>query len=197
MTVSAFPQSIAQLARQLQEAAVDHEAFEMPLPLCRLHECKATCCHDGVVLSDEEVGVLGHDVISLPDGRKKTRTIATTSDQRADDFPEHFPNTRCVFLDDQYRCQWQLKSVSEGKHPWFYKPISCWMHPLLIENQDGRPLLTIRRLEHDVTNFATHTPCGRMTSGAQPARKTLKMELEMLTEISGRDFLRELNALSF
>lgn len=194
MSCSAFPQSIAQLARQLQEAAVDHESFEMPLPLCQLHECKATCCHDGVVISDEEAQVLGEDIVTLPDGRKKTRTVEASADQQADDFPAHFPKIRCVFLDDQHRCEWQLKSVAEGKHPWFYKPISCWMHPLLVSERDGRPLLTLRHPEKDETNFATHTPCGKLKEGAEPARVTLKMEFEMLSEISGRDFLRELNA---
>lgn len=194
MIPRAFPNSIAQLARQLQEAAVDHEVFEMPLPLCQLHECKATCCHDGVVISDEEAEVLGEEIVTLPDGRKKTRTVEASIDQRADDFPAHFPKTRCVFLDDQHRCEWQLKSVAEGKHPWFYKPISCWMHPLLVSERDGRPLLTLRHPEKDEANFATHTPCGKLTEGADPARVTLKMELEMLTEISGRDFVRELNA---
>ena len=194
MTVSAFPRSIQTLARQLQEAAVDHEAFEIPLPLCHLQECRATCCHDGVMVSDEEAEVLGRGVIELADGRKKTETIPASGEQLAENFPNHFSKTRCVFLDEQHRCMWQLKSVEERKHPWFYKPISCWMHPLLVAEQDGRPVLTVRHPERDETNFATHTPCGQLMAGADPARMTLKMELEMLSEISGRDFLRELNA---
>lgn len=196
MTVSAFPRSIGTLARLLREAAVDHEAFEIPLPLCQLHECRATCCHDGVVVSEEEAKLLGEGVIELQDGRKKTKTVPAHDGQLAGDFPAHFPQTRCLFLDEKHRCQWQLKSVEEGKHPWFYKPISCWMHPLLVSEGEGRPVLTIRHPENDETNFATHTPCGKLTAGAEPARLTLKMELEMLAEISGRDFLSELNAPS-
>lgn len=196
MIVSAFPRSLKTLAQQLREAAVDHEAFEIPLPLCQLHECRATCCHDGVVISEEEAAVLGEGVIELGDGRKKTQTVPASDEQLAQNFPSHFPKTRCVFLDDQHRCQWQLKSVEEGKHPWFYKPISCWMHPLLVSERDGRPVLTIRHPENDETNFAAQTPCGKWTADSDPARMSLKMELEMLSEISGRDFLRELNAPS-
>ncbi|MDB4407168.1 DUF3109 family protein [bacterium] len=192
--MSAFPQTIAALAGQLQEAGVDHEAFETPLPLCKLSECRATCCHDGVFLSPEEATFIGEGVETLKDGRQKTATIPATKEQHAHDFPAHFPKTRCIFLDEEHRCKWQLKSVAEGRHPWFYKPISCWMHPILLERREGRPVLTLRTFGNDAAGFASQTPCGRITRDADPARLTLKAELEMLGEISGRDFSAELNA---
>ena len=194
MSQSAYPETIKELARQLREAAVDHEAFEMPLPLCQLSECRATCCHDGVMLSKEEADFISEGTIQLSDGRRKTATVPSEASERADDFSGHFPKTRCVFLDEQHRCQWQLRSVAEGKHPWFYKPVSCWMHPILLESQDGRPVLTLRRPENDPAGFASQTLCGRLMKGADPARVTLQMELEMLREISDRDFSAELNA---
>jgi hypothetical protein len=70
------------------------------------------------------------------------------------------------------------------------------MHPLLLSEEGGRPLLTLRRLGNDHEEFATHTPCGKPMPGGKPARETLKMELTMLSKISGRDFVRELNAPS-
>ncbi|MGJ8698269.1 MAG: hypothetical protein ACSHYF_18255 [Verrucomicrobiaceae bacterium] len=194
MIESAYPRTVGVLAGQLREAAVDHEAFEMPLPLCRLSECRATCCHDGVVLSEEEAELIGEGVVRLADGRLKTETVAASGEELAAEFPGHFPKTRCVFLDEKHRCLWQLKSVEEGRHPWFYKPVSCWMHPVLIAKREGRPLLTLRRAEDDEAGFATQTPCGKLRAEADPARVTLGMELEMLGGISGRDFLAELNA---
>lgn len=176
---------------------MDHRAFEMPLPICALTKCRATCCHDGVILTPEEAEVLGREgkgVVELEDGRFKTETVAASSDQLAEDFPGHFPETRCVFLDDQHRCRWQLRAVEEGKHPWFYKPMSCWMHPLILKNDDERPLLTLLSREQDRAGFATYTPCGKSQVTASPARESLKMELEMLGAISGRDFYGELNA---
>ncbi|MDB4143373.1 DUF3109 family protein [bacterium] len=196
MTVSAFPKTIGALAGQLREAGVDHDAFEIPLPLCQLSECRATCCHDGVFLSSEEAAFIGEGVETLSDGRQKTATVPATPEHRADDFPAHFPETRCVFLDDEHRCKWQLKSVEEGKHPWFYKPISCWMHPILLERREGRPILTLRTSGNDAAGFASQTPCGRLTQDADPARVTLKAELEMLGSIAQRDFSAELNAPS-
>ena len=65
MSQSAYPETIKALARQLREAAVDHEAFEMPLPLCQLSECRATCCHDGVMLSKEEADFISEGTIRL------------------------------------------------------------------------------------------------------------------------------------
>lgn len=185
------------MAAALSEAAVDHSAFEILLPLCELSKCRATCCHDGVILSPEEAGLLGElstGVTRLPDGRFKTETVKAPDSQLADDFPPHFPKTRCVFLDDEHRCRWQLKALQEGKHPWFYKPISCWMHPIILKNEGDRPLLTVISREQDQARFPSHTPCGRAQEGVSPARESLKMELMMLKEISGRDFYGELNA---
>lgn len=196
---TAFTKTAEQLARQLKEAAVDHSAFERRLPLCELSKCRATCCHDGVMLSPEEAEKLkslgaGDDLFQQRDGCEKTKTVEATAGELADDFPGHFPKTRCVFLDDEHRCQWQLRAVAEGKHPWFYKPTSCWMHPVLLTQRDGRPLLTILSTGQDHLAFASHTPCGREEEAAELARINLKTELEMLSRISGRDFPGELNA---
>lgn len=149
------------------------------------------------MLSSEEANFLsreGKGVMNLDDGRFKTDTIPASSDRLADDFPEHFSRTRCVFLDDHHRCHWQLRAVEEGKHPWFYKPTSCWMHPLILRNKGGRPVLTLLTREQDEAEFATFTPCGNSEKTASPARESLRMELEMLGAISGRDFYGELNA---
>ncbi len=194
-----FQETSAGLAKQLSEAGVDHAAFERPLPVCELAKCRATCCHDGVMLSDEEARILGElgggdGMIEAEDGRKKTKTVAGDSSKLAGDFPDHFPKTRCVFLDDQHRCQWQLRAVEEGRHPWYYKPTSCWLHPVLITRKKERPVLTLLSREEDKAGFASHTPCGKFREGAAPARESLGMELKMLGVISGRDFYGELNA---
>ena len=149
-----------------------------------------------MILSSEEAEVLGRDsegIIELGDGRLKTETVVVPSDRLADDFPGHFPKTRCIFLDEKHRCLWQLRGVKEGKHPWFYKPTSCWMHPLTLKAEAGRPLLTLLSRSEDEAGFATFTQCGRSKVGAPPARESLKMELEMLGLISGRNFHGELN----
>ena len=59
--VTIFSETFKGLASALAEAAVDHDAFEKPLPVCELAKCRATCCHDGVILSAEEARVLSRD----------------------------------------------------------------------------------------------------------------------------------------
>ncbi len=199
LKMSVFQESVKVLSQQLREAAVDHEAFEKSLPVCDLVRCRATCCHDGVILSEEEGQVLGGlggsgGIYRDPVGKLRTRTAEASSEHLATDFPEHFPKTRCVFLDENHHCQWQLKAVREGQHPWFYKPISCWLHPLLIVKRDGRFQLTIRSRAEDRRGFASYTPCGRSEKDGSPARQSLRMELEMLSRLSKRDFYAELNA---
>mgnify|MGYP005847313993 CR=1 FL=1 len=199
MKVTHFRETAARLAHLLVEAAVDHEAFERPMKPCRLTVCRATCCHDGVVLSAEEAGYLsgeaeGEGVIRTREGKWRTEVRSAGPGELAADFPAHFPRTRCHFLDEQHRCRWQLKSVAEGRHPWFYKPISCWMHPLVLQEEGGRPVLTVVSREEDRDGFASHTPCGAVQEGGVAARECLRAELDMLGEISGRDFYGELNA---
>ena len=67
------------------------------------------------------------------------------------------------------------------------------MHPLILRNEADRPLLTLLSRKEDKAEFATFTQCGRSQVDAPPARESLKMELEMLGDISGRNFYDQLN----
>lgn len=192
-----FKKTAGELAALLREAAVDHRAFEQPILLCDLTRCRATCCHDGVILSDEEAEILGSaepGIETGPNGQKRTATILASPSSLADDFPEHFPKTRCVYLDEEHRCHWQLKGVKEGRSPWYYKPLSCWMHPVVLRQREGRPVLTVLSREEDSDRFASDTHCGRREPAGLPAWKSLRSELETLGVLSGRDFYGELSA---
>jgi hypothetical protein len=213
----AFGQLEKELRRQVREARLDHEAFQMPLKVCELTRCRATCCHDGVYLSDEEAVVVAGQVdeksdllanygwhrsswMETRDGRTKTRTIEAGEGGLATDFPAHFPRTRCVFLDEEHRCVLQRLAVDEGRHPWWWKPVSCWLHPLLLRHAaDGRPLLTLARPEGDPAaregypGFGSHTPCGMERADGIPAWQALRGELELLGRIGGRDLVTELS----
>ena len=211
------------LADQLREALVDHEAFDQKVKPCELAKCRATCCHDGVYLSEEEAeGIrallnkhgdkFAEYGLSLPDqpvikargGRSlKTATREAEAGELADDYPEHFPKTRCVFLDREGRCGIQRLSMDEGREPWFDKPLTCWIHPIVImpaSRERSRPLVTLVSPDNDpqkaegYPGFASCTHCGRPDEDGKKARQVLTAELEMLGLISGRDILGELNA---
>lgn len=109
------------------------------------------------------------------------------------DFQLHFPQTRCVFLDPEHRCDFQHLAMDSARHPCWWEPVSCWMHPLLLRTAAGsdRPLLTLARPGQDPAAedgypcFGSCTPCGVETSDGLPAWRTLQQELELLVKISG------------
>lgn len=214
-----------ELARQLQEARVDHAAFEQLLRPCELSQCRATCCHDGVCLSAAEAMALqpllkqhcatfrsyGLDVSATATFEQrsggsswKTATRVANAEELAADFPPHFPRTRCVFLDAQHRCMWQRLAMDQALPAWFYKPLTCWMHPLALRpgtRANPRPTLTLSSKSNDpqrtteYAGFASCTHCGRPDPDGQPARLVLEAELHQLSGIAGRDFVAELNGV--
>lgn len=214
--LTTFPDTAESLTFSLREAELDHAAFIQKIKACTLEVCRATCCHDGVYLSEEEaegVGLLAEKVAALDGmllpaepvqsgsgGKRKTCTRPARREEFAHDYPKHFPETRCVFLDDHHRCGLQRLAMEEGRHPWFYKPLTCWIHPILIQNRgwDQRPLVTLPAPETDpqktpdYPGFASCTHCGRPDQDGVAAAEALAPELKMLSRISGRDLLKEL-----
>ncbi len=215
--ITFFPETAESLAYSLREAELDYESFHQKIRVCELEKCRATCCHDGVYLSKEEakgVRQLAERVrllegMDLPEdtveerlgGKLKTKTRVAEADLLAEDYPAHFPQTRCVFLDRQHRCGLQKLAQKDGEVPWYYKPLTCWIHPILIQNRgwDQRPLLTLPSAEADPQNtadypgFSSCTHCGRIDADGEPAVRSLGAELNMLGEIGGRDLMRELS----
>jgi hypothetical protein len=179
---------------------------------CELSRCRATCCHDGVVLSEEEAEAVrsvvaehrealatygwsgaGADAVVKEGGKLRTARRAADDAELAEDFPAHFPRTRCVFLDPEHRCVLQRLATDMGKHPWFWKPVSCWMHPVLVRSEDRgeRPVITVRSVGDDEARFASCTHCGRVEPDGEPAGTVLRPELEMLGRLGGRNLLGE------
>ncbi len=107
---------------------------------------------------------------------------------RAPDFPAHFPATACAFLMDDARCALQALAMNEGRHPWYYKPLPCWLHPITIRpgrwpavylpDESNDPLT-----EENYPGFAPWTPCGKTCETGKPAREVLAEELRFLKGI--------------
>lgn len=220
--IDAFPQSREFLADTVSGMFLDIEALQRPLERCDLRACGGTCCHDGVYLSSEEAKVIRElgesrrdeiegQGVSLPKqlvvygkwrdavSGPKTATRTVAMNKKVADYPEHFPNTNCVFLLDDARCALQSLAVEEGKHPWHYKPLTCWLHPLSISSgPNHKPMLTVYSEETDpqrypdYDGFVCRTHCGRTCNGGEPAWQVLRWEIETLGEIGGRDLLAEI-----
>lgn len=219
---TAHTQTAALVRDLVREASLDHATFDNTIKPCELSTCRATCCHDGVSLSLEEKNNIAallesspqefadilverkaHELFEIaPSGGWKTATRPAVATEPADDFPNHFPRTRCVFLDSQHRCAIQRYSMSHGHPQWFHKPLTCWIHPILIKtgSPGSRPTITLPspaddpQRRPDYPGFASCTHCGRPDNDGIPAHQALAAELQMLGEIAGRDLLSELQA---
>jgi hypothetical protein len=209
----AYRATLTGLGVQIREARVDHDAFRRPMRQCELLRCRATCCHDGVVLGGEETAGIrrlvaehretfdaygwsgsNREPVVERGGSLRTATRPADRGERAEDFPAHFARTRCVFLDPEHRCVLQRLAMDGGKHPWFWKPVSCWMHPVLVKSVKprGRPVITVLAPDEDEAGFASCTPCGRVEPDGEPAAVVLRDELEMLGKLGSRNLLREI-----
>jgi hypothetical protein len=101
-----------------------------------------------------------------------------------------------VFLTAEGLCSLQLLSKHLGRHPWYYKPVKCWLHPITVEGEvDG--ILTLHSTNTDPYRFPGYDGfvsvifCGRACPEAAPASVVLADELTFLSQIVGRDFLAE------
>lgn len=217
--LDATPETKKYFKRRLFRAPVDYESFMTPLRLCDIGQCFGMCCHDGVCLDDDEehyvaavvdahpvffrqtVGVTSEnafeDAIFLDSETRKTRTRRFKYPPHAN-YPKHFPQTSCVFRMPDGKCALQALAMQHGEHPWAYKPLSCWLHPISLE-RDDRTMLWIptKETDHlrepDYPGYAPYTHCGCATPGGKPAYQILKMEIETLGAIVGRDFWGEMD----
>lgn len=209
-----YEDSAAYLGETVRELAIDHASFTQKVRPCDLTVCRATCCHDGVRLSATDAGILGAFIDRTPeiegsaesyleqDERGwKTATRAAQPYELANDYPDHFPATRCALLDDLGRCELQKHAVDRGEHAWKYKPLTCWLHPLVIENdgaRDARPILRLYATGNDpqrsanYSGFVSCTHCGRADKHGEPASAVFSVELAVLGALGSRNLEREL-----
>ena len=219
--ITAYRDTAENVREQIRNAEIDVGALRTLVKACEISRCRATCCHDGVYLTTEEkrgveklvteqrdyftkagLQLPQEPIISVRDGSAwKTATRPAELAEIAIDYPAHFSKTRCVFLDSEGYCGIQRWSMEQGKGDWFDKPLTCWIHPLIIlpKNQERKqPLLTLVSPENDpqktddYPGFASCTHCGRPDADGAPAYIALNAELEALSMISGRDLIHEI-----
>ena len=203
------------LRDRLKSARVDPSEFRRKLKRCELASCRGICCYDGASVD----ATTGETVQELADRRgadfatmgltlpkqviettqwkgvagKKTVTRPFPYRSLVKSYPTHFNETACVFLLEDGRCGLQTLAEQDGKHPWYYKPFTCWLQPIKV-SEDAIRL-------YDETNdpnkipgydgFVTRTQCGQTDERGQPAADVLRRELEFLGKIIGQDLVSE------
>jgi hypothetical protein len=215
--LTAFPKTEAFLRWMLADAPLDVASLARPIRRCRLEDCKGMCCYDGIYLDDEEARVLVklardeadffRDLgLNLPaevvvDGNweglvsgPKTAVAPWPAAEGVPGFPPHFHATACVFHLPDGRCGLQVLSTARGRHPWYFKPTGCWLHPLSTDDGDG---LRLHDADSDscrapgYPGFIAWTRCGATDEQGQAAHEVLREELEFLGRIVRRDLAAE------
>jgi hypothetical protein len=178
------------------------------------------CCYDGASV-DEETGKVIQKLsaerrsdftamgLNLPDtvvekcewnGVVGTKTSTRPFPYRSlvNGYPAHFNNTACVFLLEDGRCGLQILSEQDGKHRWYYKPFTCWLHPIKLSETAVR-LYDEESDPNKLPNydgFVSLTFCGRTDVCGHAASEVLEEELSYLGKLVDRDFVSELQATS-
>lgn len=219
--LSMSEQARAALYVRFHEATLDVKAFLRNYHSCDLCTCKAQCCYTGTVLQGEEKKVV-RDVMNkhgaqlkewLPDLPKApyeevelqgdTAHACTMTKVQPYNYgrglPKHFDHTRCVFADNEGKCGLQRLSLQEKKHPWWYKPLDCWLHPIrLIAGPTA--MITIPTAKNDPYTtegypaYTAFTQCGAVTKGGKPGYEVLSEELAALGKLIKRDLIAEIKA---
>jgi hypothetical protein len=218
-SLTAYSDDEATLRGWVVGGRVDAESFRRPVARCEISTCHGMCCYDGVYVSPESAAVierlarehaaffaglhlaLSDRVIVEGDWPWKTGGLKTAVTPRpfsktVEGFPPHFTDTACVFLTGDGHCALQLLSVQLGRHPWHYKPVKCWLHPITLESE-GRAVLLLHSDRTDpyrvpgYDGFVSRIFCGRTSPGGAPASVVLADELVFLSRIVGRDLLWE------
>jgi hypothetical protein len=215
MSLTAFPREELRLRHSHADAPVAAATFDRPLARCDLGHCRGMCCYDGIFLEPEVAAMLPRLArdeaaffaglgLRLPDqvvvdgewrGQvrgPKTAVAPRPLSQTVPGFPRHFHDTACVFATADGRCGLQLLSVARGRHPWFYKPFGCWLHPITLW-YEGRACIGVEDERTDscrlpgYDGFLTATFCGQTAPSGRPAREVLREELAFLGAILQRE----------
>jgi hypothetical protein len=218
-SVTAYAEEEADLRRRMDGARVDAASFQRPLARCEISTCRGMCCYDGVYVNRRSAAVIERAAtthakffaglgLRLPDrvivkgrwpwkpGGLKTAVAQRAFSRTVTGFPPHFSDTACVFLTGDGLCALQLLSAHLGRHPWYYKPVKCWMHPITLEGE-ARAVLLLHDASTDpyrvpgYDGFVSQIFCGRTRPGGAPASAVLAEELTFLSRIVGRDLVAE------
>lgn len=124
------------------------------LERCKLNNCRAACCFDGVWVDKISVDrILENADLISPFLNSENQDPSLWFDERIENdeyslsgqvihstvIPDksHYMGTACIFLRTDYKCALQVATTELEIHPWKFKPFYCILHPLIIDS-DGK-----------------------------------------------------------
>jgi hypothetical protein len=211
---TAFVEYEARIKESYGSATLDPREFRRTLKACAV-SCRGVCCYGGVSVDDSTADVLINlskqravdframgltlpdRVVARTEWRGRVGNITALKPRLfrslVSGYPAHFDETACVFLTEDARCGLQVLAQKDGKHPWYYKPFSCWLHPIKLHEGQIRLFdeQTDPFIYPDYDGFVCRAPCGRSEPGGTAAGTVLSAELGFLGDILGRDLVAE------
>lgn len=196
-----------------RDAPLDVAAFRRRYARCDLAECQGMCCYGGVSPEQAEIAVIkqatkahraffreaGLDITDMPFTHTADNQVRTDIAPFAyASLPAHFDHTACALRDAQGRCTLQLLGARLGEDAWWFKPLTCWLFPISLTDAEDRPCITIHTERSDPVKsghypgFTAHTRCGAEHPGGIEGHRLFRDELGALSELLGRDLLKEL-----
>ena len=212
-----FPSTHQQLRESCGSAPINKTTFNRRITRCSLERCRGACCYDGVYVDDateatltdlvkdraedlKAIGMVVPDtlfVMGIWEGEEfghKTAVHDFNFNAVVSDYPSHFNQTACVFHLSDGRCALQVLAEQDGRHPWDYKPATCWLHPLdvspsgiMLHDEISDPYQV-----PEYPGYVSCTFCGRTDLAGEPAAEVLQPELSYLSGILHRDLSVEL-----
>jgi hypothetical protein len=209
-------------AQKYQSVTPDVASFQHRYQACSMDEqgylaCNGMCCYDGVTLRpgeaemvhqllQDEAEFFARYAIHADDAFIEADTfwggeikIATRAHQHPlETFPAHFRQTKCWFGDPETgACLLQVISIQRGWHPWRYKPLECWIHPISLGTAD-QPRIAIFNEQTDLfirhgAGYTEYTNCGKPEVTGIPGYRLFATELYWLGQLLNRDLQAEVS----
>jgi hypothetical protein len=221
--LTAFEKTEATLRDRCASAEFDAPSFNRKVARCDLSRCRGMCCYDGVYVDENTADVIqklaiereadfrnmGLDLPSqiLVEDRWCPSSLVTSQKTAVKDYPfasivsgypVHFRQTACIFLLDDGRCGLQVLSEWDGRHPWYYKPLLCWLHPIALtpDSITVHDELTDPYLFPWYDGYVVRTFCGRTCPEGTGAADILRDELIFLERILNRNLTDKLGTVT-
>ena len=207
---SAFPLAAERLEKGIANATPglnSEKTFDRKLLPCGT-SCAGMCCYDGsFVEPDEEQALLLllesrretlSQWVSIPEvpfvdsrwpnrGRQTALVPHTFPDSAG--LPPHFTTGKaCFLLTTDGRCSLELAARAEVKHRWHYKPIACWLFPIVAEYDGENMFRLYSERDEPYTSdsypgFVGYSKCSRTNDTGREARRALSEELEYVVSL--------------
>lgn len=166
---------------------------------CRLEECGGACClHGAWVDSVEARQILADRTNILPyldpgspepkdwfEARQEPDEHALAGQvwhTRLLANEHHYGGTSCVFLQQDAKCALQEAAVAAARHPWFWKPFFCILHPLDLDE--------LGRITLDETKALLAEPAGCVRPAGEPTPLVITFAPELRYLLGEKEYSR-------